>query len=127
MIYVVYGSQSGNSEEIAKRISKEIKENKKIKCTEVEFMVMNKFLSIVQKFPENKCQKNIIIGVCSTTGSGDAPTNCENFVRWIKRKTLANDTLSNAYYTILGLGDSNYTKYQHVPKMVDERVIKNRR
>lgn len=120
MIYVVYGSQSGNSEEIAKRISKEIKENKKIKCTEVEFMVMNKFLSIVQKFPENKCQKNIIIGVCSTTGSGDAPTNCENFVRWIKRKTLANDTLSNAYYTILGLGDSNYTKYQHVPKMVDE-------
>jgi sulfite reductase alpha subunit-like flavoprotein len=120
MIYVVYGSQSGNSEEIAKRISKEIKENKKIKSTGVEFLVMNKFLSIVQKFPENKMQKNIIIGVCSTTGSGDAPTNCENFVRWIKRKTLASDTLSNAYYTILGLGDSNYTKYQHVPKMVDE-------
>ena len=122
MIYVVYGSQTGNSEEIAKRINKEIRE--KLKTSHVEFLVMNKFLTHIQKFPENKFQKHIVVAVCSTTGAGDAPTNSDAFVRWIKRKTHASDTLSNVYYTVLGLGDSNYTKYQAVPRLVDDGLHK---
>jgi sulfite reductase alpha subunit-like flavoprotein len=122
MIFVVYGSQSGNSEEIAKRISKEVQS--KFKEVQVEYQVMNKFLSTLQKFPEKKEMKFIVIAVCSTTGAGDPPTNSENFVRWIKRKTHASDTLSNVSYTVLGLGDSNYTKYQLVPRLVDESLQK---
>jgi sulfite reductase alpha subunit-like flavoprotein len=122
MIFVVYGSQSGNSEEIAKRISKELKS--KFNEVQVELQVMNKFLSTLQKFPEKKEMKFIVIAVCSTTGAGDPPTNCENFVRWIKRKTHASDTLSNLAYTVLGLGDSNYTKYQLVPRLVDDCLQK---
>lgn len=124
MIYVTFGSQTGNSEEIAKRIYKEIKEKFKLLDEAIELLVMNKFLTKIQKIPENKSDHNIIIAVCSTTGAGDAPTNSDNFVRWIKRKTLAADTLSNVNYTVLGLGDSNYTKYQFIPKQIDDCLVK---
>lgn len=122
MIYVIYGSQTGNSEEIAKRIQKEIKEN--IQKDDVELVVMNKFMTTIQKIPENKDKRYIIVAVCSTTGAGDAPGNCDNFIRWIKRKTHAPDTLTNVDYTILGLGDSNYTKYQFVPRQLDDGLAK---
>ena len=124
MIHVIFGSQTGNSEEIAKRIYKEIKEKFKLSNDSIELSVMNKFLQKIQKIPENKSSQNIIIAVCSTTGAGDAPTNSDNFIRWIKRKTLSPDTLSNVYYTVLGLGDSNYTKYQFIPKQVDDCLSK---
>jgi len=121
MFYVVYGSQTGNSEAIAKRISNELKTIHKINN---EYLVMNKFLSSMQKFPEKKSQNNFVIFVCSTTGNGDAPNNADNFVRWIKRKTHSSDLLNNVYYTILGLGDSNYSKYQYIPRQLDEYLTK---
>lgn len=121
MFYVVYGSQTGNSEAIAKRISSELKSLHK---KENEYLVMNKFLQSMQKFPEKKSQKNFVIFVCSTTGNGDAPNNADNFVRWIKRKTHSSDLLSNVFYTILGLGDSNYSKYQYIPRQIDEYMSK---
>ncbi len=121
MLYVVYGSQTGNSEAISKRISNELISNHKIPN---EYLVMNKFLSSMQKFPEKKSQNNFVIIVCSTTGNGDAPNNADNFVRWIKRKTHSSDLLNNVFYTILGLGDSNYSKYQYIPRQIDEYLSK---
>lgn len=121
MFFVVYGSQTGNSEAIAKRISTELKNIHKI---DNQYLVMNKFLSTIQKFPEKKDQKNFVIIVCSTTGNGDAPNNADNFVRWIKRKTHSSDLLNNVYYTILGLGDSNYSKFQYIPRQLDEYLTK---
>ena len=58
MFYVVYGSQTGNSEAIAKRISFELKNLHKI---ENEFLVMNNFLSRIQKFPEKIENINFVI------------------------------------------------------------------
>jgi sulfite reductase alpha subunit-like flavoprotein len=121
MFYVVYGSQTGNSEAIAKRISMELKKDHNINN---QYLVLNKFLSYMQKFPEKKNEKNFVIIVCSTTGNGDAPNNGDNFVRWIKRKTHSSDLLNNVYYTILGLGDSNYSKYQYIPRQIDEYLSK---
>jgi len=119
--YIVYGSQTGNSEVIAKRISTELKtEHKK----DNQYLVMNKFLQSMQKFPEQKSQNNIVIFVCSTTGNGDAPNNADSFVRWIKRKTHPSDLLTNVFYSILGLGDSNYSKYQYIPRQIDEYMGK---
>ena len=121
MFYVVYGSQTGNSEAIAKRISNELKT---VHNRQNEYLVMNKFLSSMQKFPEKELQKNFVIFVCSTTGNGEAPINADNFMRWIKRKTHSSNLLNNVFYTILGLGDSNYSKYQYIPRQIDEYLTK---
>ena len=119
--YVSYGSQTGNSEAISKRISQDIKSQLQI---DNEYLVLNKFLSDLQKFPEKKNEKFFLIIVCSTTGNGDAPNNADRFVRWIKRKTHSSDLLDNLHYTILGLGDSNYSRYQYIPRQIDEYLNK---
>jgi sulfite reductase alpha subunit-like flavoprotein len=117
MIYVTYGSQSGNSEAIATRIYNDLKARG---VTNSKLVVLNSFLTEIQKFPENKGQAYTVVIVCSTTGNGDAPNNADKFIRWIKRKTHTEDTLSNVRFTVLGLGDSNYTKYQYIPRQLDE-------
>jgi sulfite reductase alpha subunit-like flavoprotein len=120
MIYVTYGSQSGNAEAIATRINNDLKTREK----NSKLIVLNNFLTEIQKFPENKNQTYIVIIVCSSTGNGDAPANSEKFMRWIKRKTHSEDILSNVKFTVLGLGDSNYTKYQYIPRQLDEYFSK---
>lgn len=121
MLQITYGSQTGNSEAIAKRISIDLKLKYKI---DNEYLVLNQFLSKLQKFPENKNEKFFVVIVCSTTGNGDSPSNADKFVRWIKRKTHSSDLLDNLYYTILGLGDSNYSRYQYIPRQIDEIFTK---
>ena len=118
MISVVFGSQTGNSEAIAKRISKDLKTLK----IENEIESLNKFLLKFEKY--EKSRNYILIIVCSTTGNGDIPENSEKFFRYIKKKTHPSDLLSNVTYAVLGLGDSNYTKYQYIPKQIDDIFTK---
>ena len=61
----------------------------------------------------------------SSTGDGDSPENGENFMKWLL--TLQNDSeeinnLRTIRYAILGLGDTNYSKYQNVPKKLDAKL-----
>jgi sulfite reductase alpha subunit-like flavoprotein len=118
MIHVIYASQTGNSEAIAKRIGKDL--SSKTIANTVESM--NKFLPKIEK--NNKSSNYVLVIVCSTTGNGDMPENSEKFFRFLKRKINPNDLLSNVIYTVLGLGDSNYSKFQYIPKQVDDLLHK---
>lgn len=65
----------------------------------------------------NKDKIKICVFVCSSTGNGDMPDNGETFHRFLRRETNKLDEgeissmLSHVFYTILGLGDSNYSKF----------------
>ncbi len=118
MIHVIYASQTGNSEAIAKRIGKDL--SSKTIANTVESM--NKFLPKIEK--NNKSSNYVLVIVCSTTGNGDMPENSEKFFRFLKRKINPNDLFSNVNYTVLGLGDSNYSKFQYIPKQVDDLLHK---
>lgn len=116
MLYIIYGTQTGNSEEIAKLIKERTKKDLNV---DSEIYVMNKFAAILPKLIElNKHM--IVVMVCSTTGSGDIPATADNFVRFLRKKTNQLDMFKNIHYTMLGLGDSNYSKYQYVPRLIDE-------
>ena len=54
---------------------------------------------------------SIFIIVVSTTGNGDPPDNAQMFWRHIRRPAQPKDYLANVYFAVLGLGDSNYTKF----------------
>jgi len=51
----------------------------------------------------------VIVFFTSSTGDGDSPENGMKMRGWLG--SLGVNALSHVFYTILGLGDSNYSKY----------------
>lgn len=118
-ISVVYGTETGNSEAIAERITSDIQKlGFKSACYS-----MNNFVKTLEKIISEK-EKRLIVAICSTTGNGDPPKGSEKFIRLIKSKSLATDSLSNLEFALLGLGDSNYSKFLFIPKLINENLLR---
>ena len=78
-LYILYGSQTGNAEFIAKDLHE--------KCQEKDIPSICKTLNDVKKVNLKEIAKAVII-VCSTTGNGDAPENADGWWRANKLKSL---------------------------------------
>ena len=76
---------------------------------------------------EGKESIKLFVFVCSSTGNGDMPENGEKFFRFLRRQTnlLAENQKSNlfshVFYTMLGLGSTDYSKYQYIPQFIDKK------
>ncbi|CAI4225782.1 unnamed protein product [Auanema sp. JU1783] len=110
---IAYGSQTGQAEAIAGQI----KERAESLGLTPSLHVLNGHES---KFHLEK--EKLAVIVVSSTGDGDPPENCDRFVRKISRKTLEPGFLKDLEYAILGLGDSNYSTYQGVPRKIDKQL-----
>lgn len=56
----------------------------------------------------------ICVIVVSSTGDGDSPENGDKFFRYLRNSANSSNTnglLSHVFYAMLGLGDSNYSKF----------------
>jgi len=120
-IHILYGSQTGNAEEISKQLFATLLE-KGIDCVHSSLNSTLKpdgfrFLESEEAFVD----KTTIIMICSTTGNGDAPESANRFWRKIKNRNLPKDLLSEIQYAVLGLGDTNYDKFCQMGKNLDKR------
>lgn len=121
IVHIVYGSQTGNSEEIAHQLYKRIIENKYSHIVSVDCKVLNEWKeTFISQWNEEGA---ILIVICSTTGNGDAPGNASHFWRKFKKRTLPKETLKNTQFAVVGLGDSNYDKFCHMGKQLNRRFI----
>mmetsp|Transcript_770 Transcript_770/g.765 ORF Transcript_770/g.765 Transcript_770/m.765 type:complete len:799 (+) Transcript_770:68-2464(+) len=111
-IYVLYGSQTGNAESIAKEFNENLERNGFIsKCLTLNSTSVD----------DMKQNADYITIICSTTGNGDAPENADAFWRTIKKRTLPKDLLTGLQFSVLGLGDTNYDKFCFMGKALDKR------
>ncbi|XP_074681827.1 methionine synthase reductase isoform X2 [Strix aluco] len=67
-------------------------------------------------------EKDPVVIVISTTGTGDPPDTARKFVKKIQDTTLPADHFAHLQYGLLGLGDSEYTFFCNGGKTVDRRL-----
>ena len=93
---VLFGSQSGNAESIAKRLAKEAKKQ----GYEATISALEKAT------PAALAQEKCALIVTSTWGEGDPPDNAVQF--WEQLKAENDLKLAGLNYSVLALGDTNY-------------------
>jgi NADPH-ferrihemoprotein reductase len=110
---VLYASQTGTAAEIAKTIHAEAQ----ARGVKSQVASMNEF-----GFDNLGAQATpVVVLVASSTGDGDPPDNAAKFYAAARRRTRAADALQGVTFTVLALGDSNYTRFMAVPRALRTR------
>ena len=109
-LLIGFGSQSGTSEQLAKRLSKEAAKN----GFAAEILELNAIPL------EKLSQQSRFVIVTSTWGDGDPPDNAVEF--WKSLSAESAPKLENLSYSVLALGDRNYPDFCGAGKKFDERL-----
>ncbi len=110
-VTILYGSQSGNTETLAKKLAKEIA----AKNFSPKLVSMGEYT--VSKLAEEKT----VLLMTSTYGDGEPPDNARALYDALhSEKDVA---LSNLQFSVLGLGDSKYPDYNKCARQFEERLI----
>ena len=107
---VLFGSQSGNSESLAKKLAKEAK-NQGYDATATPLDKVS---------PAALAQERCALIITSTWGEGDPPDNALSFWKALQEQQGA--TLTNLSFSVLALGDTNYEHFCGFGKNVDKRL-----
>lgn len=107
---VLFGSQSGNAESIAKRLAKEAKKQG-----------YDATIAALEKAtPAALAQERCALIITSTWGEGDPPENAVKF--WEQLKAENDLKLASLNYSVLALGDTNYQYFCGFGKSLDSRL-----
>lgn len=107
-IVVLYGSETGNAEDLAFKLQNDFKSCGK------ECVAMS-----VSQYPPNELQnQKIVIFLISTSGDGEMVIDMKEFWKHFLQKKLTSTYLSNTNIAIFGLGDSGYEKFNAAARYV---------
>lgn len=109
-VTILYGSQTGNSQGLAKETAKRLESNG-----------FNITLLSMSDFKPNQLKKthNLLI-VISTHGEGEPPDNALTFFEYLHSKRAPK--LKNLHFSVLALGDSSYEFFCKTGKDFDQRL-----
>ncbi|KAJ3054923.1 hypothetical protein HK097_000339 [Rhizophlyctis rosea] len=98
-ILILYGSDGGNAEGVAKRLNAEAKQRN-----------LRPRLAVMDSFPvEDLTKETNVVFVVSTAGQGEFPGNSKETWKALCAAVPSEDfSLANTRYSVLALGDSHY-------------------
>lgn len=106
---ILHAGETGNAEEVAYEIQSKLRVRSTVQSID-KYDVLN--------LPEEK----YMVFLVSTTGDGEPPEIMKKFWNFLLRKGLASDALSGLAYSVFGLGDSSYDKFNAVARKLDKRL-----
>eukprot|EP01071_Lankesteria_metandrocarpae_P003553 Lankesteria_metandrocarpae@DN3034_c0_g1_i1.p1 len=110
-ITILFGSETGNTEEVARRIVGVLKE-RGLQSRMVEFSEVE-----VEEILEYKQ----VILLCCTQGQGEFPEDTKEFWAELSKDDQPADLLKGMSYAVFGMGDSSYIYFNQAAKNLDER------
>jgi sulfite reductase alpha subunit-like flavoprotein len=116
-IQILYGSQRGTAEEISMNLEDLIKTKT---SRPLHRAALN---SITNNIFELNKKTDLIYIICSTTGNGEMPENAFKFWKTIKPRTLPKNLFHGIKYSVLALGDTNYSHFCNGGKQLDKRMF----
>jgi sulfite reductase (NADPH) flavoprotein alpha-component len=109
-LLILFGSQTGTAEKLAKSIAREAKTRN---CDA-------KIIDAADHAKINwKSETNLLV-ITSTYGDGDMPDNAQSFWDWLQAESA--NCLSHLTYSVLALGDTNYEQFCAAGKKIDARL-----
>jgi len=108
---VLYGTESGNSEELADKLYKTGK--KKGFKTQI--------LNMSEIKPTDLSDSGTLLVVVSTWGDGDPPESAEDFHEALMKKDVS---LAGVEFSVCALGDTSYDQFCETGKQIDARLEK---
>lgn len=99
VVWILYGSETGNSEAIATSLSRQLDERK----------TSHKLISLARVKPRELKRVDFIIVICSTHGDGDPPEPAAQFFETLN--SVGDNSLTGKHHAVLALGDSSYEYY----------------
>ncbi|KAJ3415526.1 NADPH-dependent diflavin oxidoreductase 1 [Chytridiales sp. JEL 0842] len=111
-LLILFGSETGCAEDVAQRIAREARRR--------HYSVR---ISTMDEYDRAQLVKEpLVVFVCSTTGQGEEPTNMKQFWKFLLRKALPLDSLTEMKYAVFGLGDSSYLRFNFPAKKLFKRL-----
>ncbi|KAI0525764.1 hypothetical protein F5B22DRAFT_587647 [Xylaria bambusicola] len=111
-ILILYGSETGNSEESAGDIER--------LARRLHFQTVLEEMDDVEL--SDLLQYPFVVFVVSTTGQGELPKNARKFWKSLLRKRLPPNCLRQLNFTTFGLGDSSYFQYNWAARKLHKRL-----
>ncbi|EXK35488.1 NADPH reductase TAH18 [Fusarium oxysporum f. sp. melonis 26406] len=111
-VLVLYGSETGNAQDMAEELGRICQRlHFESRVEELDAVDLNALL-----------QPDFVLFVISTTGQGDMPHNSLVFWKRLLRKKLPPGCLASVKYTTFGLGDSTYVKFNWAARKLNRRL-----
>ncbi|MEL6436601.1 MAG: sulfite reductase flavoprotein subunit alpha, partial [Pseudomonadota bacterium] len=107
---ILYGTQTGNAENVALEAAEEAKQHG----------FAPKVAGLDDIAMEQLAQMKQILVVISTYGEGEMPDNAELF--WNALSATTAPRLEDMVYSVLALGDTSYDEFCHAGKLMDMRL-----
>lgn len=140
-VYVLYGSQTGNSEQAALDVCAKAPEKlspqviQKRTGTPEQIVVQMKAMPLDDFLEMDHAQwTRLVVIITSSYGLGQAPLGCYRFRElcdeWVSRLSSSQQgncatsmrPLEGIQFALLGLGDSKYTTFFHNPTKIDQAL-----